>query len=120
MRYLPSATARAREALVLAAIAHGVSACSSDSTEIIARMEETSMLQPSEPGSVYVLSTLLFGDEGTTGYVSVLDSLGPQTIDNTEAREFAGAADVWVHEGAVFVTNDEAFTITKFSVEAGA
>jgi hypothetical protein len=120
MRCLPSATARAHEALVLAAIAHGVSACSSDATEIFAPMEETSMLQPSEPGSAYVLSTLLFGDEGTTGYVSVLDSLGPQTIDNTKAREFAGAADVWVHEGAVFVTNDEAFTITKFSVEAGA
>jgi hypothetical protein len=70
-------------------------------------------------GSVYVLSTLLFGAEGTLGYVSVLDSLEPQVVDQGQAREFSGTADVWVHDGNVFVSNDESFTITKFSVEAG-
>jgi hypothetical protein len=71
-------------------------------------------------GPAYVVSTMVSSDDGTTGYVSVLDSLEPQTIDNENAREFAGAADIWVHEGAVFVSNDEAFTISKFVVEDGA
>lgn len=132
MRAISPATTRVHQALALAALAHGLCACSGDATEIIAgpgTTEGTGMLQPSqpepaggssEPGSTYVLNTLVFDDQGTTSYVSLLDSLGPQTIDNARAREFAGAADVWVHEGALFVTNAEASTITKFSVEAGA
>jgi hypothetical protein len=71
-------------------------------------------------GPEYILSTQVSDDEGTTGYVSVLDSLAPQSIDYTKAREFPGAADAWVHDGAVFVTDPEEFTITKFSVERGA
>jgi hypothetical protein len=75
---------------------------------------------PESTGPTYILSTQVSNEDDTTGYVSVLNSLEPQTIDNTRAREFAGAADVWVHEGFVFVTNEQAFTITKFSVEGGA
>jgi hypothetical protein len=129
MRHLSLARARACEALVLSALGHGLAACSGDATEVVpapGTLEETGSLEPAGPappgdaGPAYVLSSLVFGDEGTTGYVSVLDSLGPQTIDNAKAREFAGAADVWVHEGSVFVTNDEAFTVTKFSVADGA
>ena len=96
----------------LGALLGGLCACSSDATNVQAE-------GPPDEGRAYVLSSLVFGDAGTTGYVSVLSSLGPQTIDNTRAREFPGAADVWVHDGAVFVTNDESYTITKFSVEAG-
>jgi hypothetical protein len=68
----------------------------------------------------YVVNTQIFDDQGTMGYVSLLGSLGPQTIDLEQAREFAGEADVWVHDGAVFVTDAEAFTITKFAVTGGA
>jgi hypothetical protein len=68
----------------------------------------------------YVVNTQIFDDQGTMGYVSLLGSLGPQTIDLEQAREFAGEADVWVHDGAVFVTDAEAFTITRFAVTGGA
>jgi hypothetical protein len=87
--------------------------CSDDGATIIGT-------EPSADGPKYVVSTQIFDDRSTTGYVGLLDSLGTQTIDLTQAREFAGAADVWVHDGAVFVTNDEAFTITKFTVTGGA
>jgi hypothetical protein len=119
--------------------------CSSDDTTSVVQANEpagvsasaagTGGSSPSEPvgtalaggaggsapaGSVYVLSTLLFGAEGTLGYVSVLGSLEPQVVDQDQAREFSGTADVWVHEGFVYVSNDESFTITKFSVEGNA
>jgi hypothetical protein len=88
--------------------------CSDDGPTIVAAPESPA------GGPAYILSTLISDDEGTTGYVSVLDSLAPQAIDYTQAREFPGAADAWVHDGAVFVTDPEQFTITKFAVEGGA
>jgi hypothetical protein len=72
----------------------------------------------SENGTAsFVLSTLVFGPVDTTSYVNVLDSLDPQTVDLGEAREFAGLADVWVHDGSVFVAEFDARTITRFSIE---
>jgi hypothetical protein len=65
----------------------------------------------------YILGSLVFGPEDSTSYVSVLDSLEPQTVDASQARSFPGSADVWVHGGAVFVADSEALTITKYSVE---
>jgi hypothetical protein len=73
-----------------------------------------------EPGAAYVSSSLVFSPEGTVGYVSVLDSLAPQVVDLADAYEFAGAADVWVHEGSVFVSSDESFTITRFDLVDGS
>jgi hypothetical protein len=64
----------------------------------------------------FVLGTMVFSTDGTTSYVSVLDSLESQTIDLAQAREFSGLADVWVHDGAVFVTELETLTIAKFEV----
>jgi len=69
-----------------------------------------------ESEHAYILGSLVFGPEGTTSYVNVLDSLDTQTIDYSRAHEFAGAADVWVHGGSVFVTSAEALTITKYAV----
>lgn len=124
MRYSSFSYTPAFVASALAALPQALCACSGDATEVITAPAipgdgSTPPDSSPEPGPAYVLSSLVFGDEGTTGYISVLDSLGPQTIDNANAREFAGAADVWVHDGAVFVTNDERFTITKFSLEDG-
>jgi hypothetical protein len=65
----------------------------------------------------YILGSLVFGPEATTSYVSVLDSLEPQTVDYNKAHEFSGAADVWVHGSSVFVADDETLMITKYSVE---
>jgi len=68
----------------------------------------------------YIVGSLVFGPEGTTSYVSVIDSLGAQTVDLTDAHEFAGNADVWVHGGSVFVADAETLTITKYSVNGHA
>jgi hypothetical protein len=65
---------------------------------------------------LYVWHSFFFGTEDTTAYVQLLDSLEPQTIDYGEAREFAGYADVWVHEGSIFVSDPESLSITKFHV----
>jgi hypothetical protein len=100
--------------LTCTALAWPALGCSDDGPTIIAASESLA------GGSAYILSTQVSTDEGTTGYVSVLGSLAPQSIDYTKAREFAGAADAWVHDGAVFVTDPEEFTITKFAVEGGA
>ena len=69
--------------------------------------------------SGYVVGSLVFGDDVDTSYVNILQSLGVQTIDYDQAREFSGAADLWVHEGSVFVADGEALTITKYSVIGG-
>lgn len=71
-----------------------------------------------EPG-VYVLSSLFFGPDTTTTYVSLLESLEPQTLDYDRAREFPGAADAWVHDGSVLIADAESQTITRYSVADG-
>jgi hypothetical protein len=71
---------------------------------------------PNGPLAKYVVSSLVFSPEGTISYVSLLDSLQPQTIDYDQAREFSGLADMWVHEGAVFIADAESLTMRKFSV----
>jgi hypothetical protein len=71
-------------------------------------------------GPVYVLGTMVFGPEGTTSYVSLLDALEPGPVDLAQAREFSGLADVWVHEGAVYVAQTETLTITRFVLQDGA
>lgn len=68
----------------------------------------------------YVVGSLVFGPEGTTSYVSVLSNLDAQTIDYTKAREFGDLADVWAYDGAVFITQANDATITRFSVKDGA
>lgn len=75
---------------------------------------------------VYVVGSALFGPEGTSTYLAVLRDLGPQEIDYAQAIELPGWADVWVHEGAVYVSEGETPQITRYTVtdagqlEAGA
>jgi hypothetical protein len=75
---------------------------------------------PPEAGATYILGTLVSTADETLGYVSVLDSLAPQAIDLSRAREFSGQADTWAYDGSVFVTNGEDLSISKFSVRDGA
>lgn len=66
---------------------------------------------------LYALSSLVFSAEETSTYVELLDSLEPQSVELTDARELAGTADLWVDEGFVFVAASEERTVTKFAVE---
>lgn len=74
----------------------------------------------SDDGPAYILGSLAFGVDSVTSYVSVLDSLDTQAVDYDQAHEFAGTADVWVHDGSVYVTSAEDLTITRYTVEDGA
>jgi hypothetical protein len=71
-------------------------------------------------GSLYALGSLVFGDAEDSVYVALLDSLGQQTVDLGKAREFPGAADIWVHEGALFLASDEDVTVTRFTFDGKA
>jgi hypothetical protein len=64
----------------------------------------------------YVVASVVFGPQGETSYLNVLASLEPQTIDYGRAVELPGWADVWVHEGRVFVSSGDAPTITRYAV----
>jgi hypothetical protein len=67
----------------------------------------------------YAVGSLVFGPNGTTSYVSLLASLGVQTIDYAQAREFGDSADLWVYDGDVFVAEAADFSISRFAVVNG-
>lgn len=69
--------------------------------------------------SGYVVSSLLFGEDTTTSYLNLLETVGEQTLDYDSAREFSGSADVWVHEGKIYVADDETKSIVKYDVVGG-
>jgi hypothetical protein len=71
-----------------------------------------------EPGP-YVMSSIAFSAETTATYISLLGSLDIDEVDFARAREFAGQADLWVHDGAVFVSELDSLTITKFTLDGG-
>lgn len=71
---------------------------------------------PGARSAKYVVGSVVFSPDGEQTYISVLDSLEPQEIDYTEAVELAGWADLWVHEGHVYVSSREEATVTKYSV----
>jgi hypothetical protein len=125
----PPHGARRWPALLCAASCLGALSCSGDDVQIVeapltpaggsgAGGEAT--VPPPAAGATYVVSSLVFTAEDTVSYVSLLDTLGPQTIDYAKAREFSGQADVWVLGGNVFVSNAESATITKLAVLDGA
>jgi hypothetical protein len=64
----------------------------------------------------YVFASIVSSGEEANTYVSLLESLDGQTVDNDKGREFPGTSDVWVFDGFVFIADQESQTITKFSV----
>jgi hypothetical protein len=68
--------------------------------------------------ALFPLSSVVFGPDSNTTYVSVLRSLERQDIDYDDAREFAGWADLWAHEGNVFMADGEAPVVIRHSVRA--
>jgi hypothetical protein len=83
-----------------------------DPTDALARAA------PPSTGAKYVVSSAVFGPESTSTSINVLDSLGAQTLDYAVAVELPGWADVWVHEGYVYVADGESPTITRYSLNA--
>jgi hypothetical protein len=67
----------------------------------------------------YAVASLVFDPNGTTSYISLLPSLGAQTIDYSQAREVGGSADLWAYDGAVFIAQQSDVSITRFEVEDG-
>ncbi|HUF98828.1 MAG TPA: hypothetical protein VMM60_11935 [Ilumatobacter sp.] len=75
---------------------------------------------PGDPaGNYFPTSSVVFGQDSISTYLSLLQTLDPQAIDYDGAREFAGWADLWVHEGKVFMTDGEAPALTRYTVAAG-
>lgn len=68
--------------------------------------------------SRYVAGSVVFSPEGEQTYINVLGDLGAQELDYGEAVELSGWADLWVHEGHVFVSSREEHAVTKYSIDA--
>jgi hypothetical protein len=71
------------------------------------------------PASNYALSSVVYGDDASSTYVNLLEDVDAEEVDFKSAREFAGSADMWWHEGALFITDEESRTITKYLVKDG-
>lgn len=67
--------------------------------------------------SLYAVSSLVFSPETTSTYVSLIDSLTPQSVSLEDSYEFTGTGDLWVNAGEVFVADSESVTVTKYAVE---
>lgn len=75
---------------------------------------------PGNPASDYFpTSSVVFGQDAISTYLSLLHTLDLQAIDYAAAREFAGWADLWVHGGKVFITDGEAPALTRYTVATG-
>lgn len=70
----------------------------------------------SGPSHVYALSTLVWSDDGATGYVALSDTLDLDDVSLDEAREFSGYTTVAVADGQLLVTNAEDPTIHRYAV----
>jgi hypothetical protein len=71
---------------------------------------------PPRASTRYVVSSVVFDSDATSTLINVLDSLEPQTVDYDDAIELSGWADLWVHEGFVYVADGEAPVITRYSM----
>lgn len=71
------------------------------------------------PAHVYALSTLVWSDEGPTGYVVLSDTLDLGDVSLSQAREFPGYASIAVADGELLITSAETPVIERFSVGDG-
>lgn len=67
-------------------------------------------------GPVYALSTLVWGVEGATGYITLSDTLDLDRVSLEGAREFPGYTTVAVADGQLLVTNAENPIIYRFGI----
>lgn len=72
---------------------------------------------PAEPGPVYALSSLVWGDVETTGYVTLTNTLDPAAdLTLEDAREFPGYVTIASADGNLFVTTADTPVIRRFGV----
>ncbi len=71
--------------------------------------------QTQEP--LFATSVVVFGDEGETTYLSLLNDLDEQEVDLAQSREFAGWSSTWTREGKVFVGDGEEPVITRYTID---
>ncbi|WP_394828067.1 MxcI [Pendulispora albinea] len=60
--------------------------------------------------------SFVFGDQGTSTYVSLLDSLDVTSVDFAQAREFSGVAGAATMGGKLFVSDGDSPVVTRFEV----
>jgi hypothetical protein len=67
---------------------------------------------------LYAVGAIVFGDQGSTGYVKLVDdiALGGEGLTLEDADEFSGSADLWARGGALYLSGGDAPTVTKYSV----
>jgi len=109
------ASSRALGALATLALACSALSlgCGGDDTQSV-----TEPNQP-DPGTepLYAVETLIFGDDGSSSYVSLLPSLETQgTVGLASAREFAQFAPADPVAGDIVVVDGEAPELTRFAV----
>jgi hypothetical protein len=118
---------RARElrARVLYAVVLLGGACSDDATVIAngANPPDGETMAPgvhSEPATAaYALVTLVWSDEGPTGYVALTDSLDVGNVSLERAREFPGYTSIGVAGGQLLVSpSAEDPTIERYAIGA--
>jgi hypothetical protein len=120
---------RPKTSYLLLSLSLGVVACGGDDTTTMLGLAPAAGDETPSPGDApadapepgtgakYVVSSAVFDPDGsTTTLINVLDSLDVQTLDYDVAVELAGWADVWVHEGYVYVSDGEAPTITRYTL----
>lgn len=72
-----------------------------------------------ETGPVYAIATSIFGNEGSSTYVRLLESLDAQSINLDQASEHAGFATIGAAGGKLFVGDGEAPELRRYTVGAG-
>jgi hypothetical protein len=98
---------------------HALTACSDDAAGGSAG-EAGSVSAPSAVEERYLLGSIVFGDDGSNGYVGVIpaSALDGGSLSLAGTREFPGQSDVWSRNGHVFVASGDAPKVTKYEVES--
>jgi hypothetical protein len=74
----------------------------------------------SHEGPRYAVMYEVYDDAGSTSYLSLLDSLDIEAIDQSQAREFgSGRAFVQTYDGKIFVGDAETPRVTRYSIGEG-
>lgn len=66
---------------------------------------------------LYALTTLVWGDQETIGYVKLTNTLDPGDVSLSDAREFVGYATIAVADGQLLVATDQDATIQRFAID---
>lgn len=106
-------------AIASACVALACVACSDDQDhgdgDVESRTRSNRAKEEVEP--VYVIESMIFGDTGQTSYLALLPTLDrTETVEFSDAREFAAYAPADPWEGTLLVNDGEAPKVTQFEV----